>query len=466
MRATSRKVRGVASFYAQVEADGRPVWMCSHSHPSRRKANACARSHLKHMPRSGPAALRLLRRSWTPGEVQVPTDPQDGRPVLSRSYVESFLQCVQYRDDHSPDAAFGTVVHDAVYTYWQLCVAERAESMLAEVDRLVREAFFRPGAAVDPNRYEEARELVQGFVESRTLELHRLLIVERAPAIEFTLRADNGWCWLTGRADRIDRADGEDPDDPPRVIRLRDYKSGWAPSGGKALDGAPSTGSSRLIPHDFQRRFYAWLAFHDPRLSRDLEAVETEIDWMRYRGEPEVITYWRDDLEAWGRDMLWGLAQQWARRTAPPTGCAACTYCADRITCAGATTEARAIPTDDEAARGVAQEWIRSQARTKGLRDALAGYMQERDPMVVGGLEVGFLRPRQASWKPIRDKTIEIVKHLDLAGLNGQAATYPAGVAADKIPEVLRAPMVEAGLARWEVGPPAFKARKAGEEGS
>lgn len=462
MRATARKVPGVATFYGMVIADGRPVWICSHSHPTRRRANACARTHIKHLPRSGPAALRLLRQSWKPQEVSVPTDPDDGRPIFSRSHVEAFLQCVQFRDDHSPEAAYGTAVHDAVHMYWQLCIATHEESRLGDVDRIVRDAFFR-SEGNDPERYEEARSLVYEFVSSRLLDAGQLLVVDRLPAIEFSLRADNGWCWLTGRVDRLNRTDGEDPDDAPRIIRVKDYKSGWQPTGGARLDGAPSNGSTRVIPHEFQRRFYACLAFNDPRINPrgELEAVETEIEFMRYHGEPEVITYERGELDAWWEDVRWALAQRWQDRKAPPTGCNSCQFCADRITCGAATTEARAIPTDLEQARHLASDWIRTTARAKGQRAALLGFMQERDPIVVGGLEVGFLRPRKATWKA--SKPLEIVTHLNAAGMAGDQVLFTA-VDPRKVPDVLKAPMVEAGIARWEPGAPEFKARKAGAD--
>lgn len=471
MRPTARKIRfdrtllvslRAARFYAVIVDDGRPVWICAHTHETRKKANACARAQLKKLPRTGPAALRRLHATWTDQVVAVPL-AEDGRPELRRSWVEAFLQCVQYQGDESPDAEWGSVVHDAIHAYWQLCIARGEESMLSEVERLVTEAFFRrPGA--DPNRFQQAVDVVGGFCESRLLDAGRLLVLDRKPVIEYQLRADIGWAWLIGRVDRIDRMDADDPEDPPRIVRVRDYKSGWASSGAKALEEGAPDDERRVIPHEFQRRFYAMLAFLDPSLSSELEEVETEIDYIRYRGEPQVVRYFRGELDGWWRSVLWALEQRWQQRGGPPTGCASCPECALRATCGAALTVSKAVPHNEEEARELAQEWIRAKELTASRGSALKVYAEKHDPFVVGGLEVGFLRPHDAQWKPNNARTIEIVKHLDLAGLNGEAATYPAGVASDKIPKNMRAALVEAGLARWEYGPPAFKSRKRGED--
>lgn len=471
MKASARKVRAAVqpdmtvwpdSFYGVVLDRGRPVWMCAHSHDTRKRANACARGHLKRLPHSGPAALRLLRERWTPSHVEVPL-AEDGRPELRRSWVQDFLQCAQHQDAHSPDAEWGSVVHDAVHAYWMLCIARGEESMLGEVDRIVTEAFFRaPGA--DPDRYGEAVELVRNFCSSRLLEADKLLVVGRHPAIEFTLRADIGWAWLVGRVDRVDRTDGEDPDDPPRIIRIRDYKTGWQPQGGRALDDeAPSAnGSAWVIPHEFQRRFYAQLAFLDPRVGQDLEEVETEIDHMRYRGEPMLVTYGRGELDEWWRGVLWGLEQRWSQRDAPPTGCAACETCALRTTCAASLPEARLVPEDHGAAVELAQRWIRSKALVGSQREALSAYMREHgEPLTVGGLEVGFLRPHKQQWK-VNDP-LKVVAHMKAAGLPGEAALV-TWIDEKKVPREMKAPLVDSGAARWAPGPPVFKSRKAGED--
>ncbi len=465
MRPTYRKVPAPGrGYYALVTADKRPVWMCAHTHPDRHTAYLCAKRHVKRLPRTGPAALRRLRERWTPDHVEVPL-AEDGRPELRRSWVEDFLQCAQHQDAHSPDAEFGSVIHDAIHAYWQLCLARGEESMLSEVERLVREAFFRaPGA--DPNRYGEAVDLVQGFCSSRLLEAHRLLVLGRRPAIEHTLRADAGWCWLVGRVDRIDRMDGEDLDDPPRIVRIRDYKTGWQASGGRALDDeAPTANGSdhRVIPHEFQRRFYAQLAFLDAQLGGSLEEVETEIDHIRYRGEPMVITYMRGDLDEWWRGVLYGLAQRWQQRDAPPTGCAACETCALRTTCAASLPEARLVPFDPEGALELAQRWIRTRAMAAGQREALQAFLKERDALIVNGLEVGFLRPHKQQWRANQARALEIVQHLKLAGWAGEAVMYPPGIAEEKVPSKMKAPLVDAGLARWTLGPPAFKSRRVGE---
>lgn len=466
MRASFRKQsdRPVTdpSYYGVVTSSGRLLWACEHNHDSRKKAIACSRRHLKEQPTTRRARIRQMRGTWKRTETYIPTDPDDGRPMLSRSYIEHFLQCVQYANDDSPDAAFGSAVHAAIHAYYQLCVARGQESMLSEVDRIVREAYFMTPNGTEPGRYDEARELVYEFVASNPANLAELFSVAGRPALEFDLKADCGWFWLTGRADRIDRIDGDDPDDPPRILRVLDYKTGWDPeSRRRKIPNAPRPMYAAPVPHEFQRRTYAMAAFLDPRLNARLESVETAIVYPRNRRDPEIISYEKGELDGWWRDINWALAQRWQQRSGPPTGCAACEYCASRKTCGAATTDAKVVPETIEEAQDIAQQHVRAKQVTAGQSKALRSFMKGRSLMVVGGLEIGFAPPRVPTWKPT--DPLGIVNALNAQGLNGAAAMV-TWIDAKMIPDDMKAALVEAGVARWDEGDVAWRMRKAGTD--
>jgi hypothetical protein len=288
---------------------------------------------------------------------------------------------------------------------------------------------------------------VDRFVHTHLADLSTLMWIDGKPALEHTLRADVGWAIATATADRLDRMDGDDPDDPPRVIMSTDYKTQWA-----------------ATPHLFQGRTQAQLAF---LTWPDLEEFHWMPDPFKLRADPKegAIVYQRGDLDDWWQETIIGVQQRYELRMsgrARPTGGTACQYCALRPTCPQALPVARGIPENRDQFEELFGEWIRMEQAAKIRKDSLAAWARDRAPLQIGGYEVGFLEPREPQWKAT--DPLGIVQHLDALGMDGKAALFTS-IDKSKVPSYVKEGLVEAGVARFELGKPVFKRRRLGAPG-
>jgi hypothetical protein len=357
------------------------------------------------------------------------------KPVIRRTMLQGLLSCTEWASGESEQAAFGSAMHDAIAAYLLSCKAHREESRLADIDELARDAFFRKARGLDPSRLDEFKALLDRFARTHTADLHSLI------HLEHTLTTDEGFAILTGTVDRLDRIDGGDPDDPPTAILIRDWKTSWAPE-----------------PHAFQLMTYSALAC---KTWPSVQLVATEADHFRL-GSAGVIRaeYYREWLLEWWDDIIFGLRARLDGPTGTPTGGAGCQYCTKRFSCAAAIAPHNLSPENEEQAIEIFQTAIRHEAALDESKKALKAYFGDRDPAVWEGLEVGFLSPRDPSFK-VGD--IEAFRGaMKGLGLDPEPAIH-ASVEIKAVPSVVRPQLIEAGAAQMTLGDPAFKWRKAQE---
>lgn len=387
-----------------------------------------------------------------------------GKPHIRRSLMERLIACAVSESDQGENTSYGIYVHDCLYAYLLACVAHNEQTRWSDLDAIVTEQFYRIPRGLSPAHLDEARQLLDTFAHGHMANLQTLLWLPHyepnganewttdsipRPALEYTLSADVGWAVINGTVDRLDRLDGDDPDDPPRIIQATDYKSQWA-----------------ATPHLFQGRTYAQLAFLQP-WADGLEEFWWMPDPFRLRRDPNesVIVYKRGDLDAWWEETLHGVRQRWELRLsgrAVPTGGSACQYCALRYTCPQSLPVARGIPENREQFEELAMEWTRMTESAKIRKQGLEAYAKGRAPVLINGFHYGYMTPLEPQWKAT--DPMGIVTHLDAAGEDGKAALV-TWIAPNKVPYDQKPALVEAGVARYEMGPAQFKRRKAGATG-
>jgi PD-(D/E)XK nuclease superfamily len=355
------------------------------------------------------------------------------KPTLRRSEVQAILACTSYESGPSPNAALGSVVHDAIAAYILTCRTAGEETRLDQVEQLATEAFFRIPRGLDAGRLEEARMLLDRFARTHVAELATLLHVEK------TLTHDVGFALINGTVDRIDRADGGDPDDPFTEILISDWKTSWA-----------------VEEHAFQMMFYAALACHT---WPSVEAVTTRVDHFRLNDGIVEASYTRGWLLQWFGDIMVGLQKRLTEPKGEPTGGVACQFCAKRLTCGYAIAPFNAVPENDGQVEEIIQDWIRLDAAELETRKVLETYFSARLAMEVNGLEVGWLEPHDPVFRAVADvDTIEAAAKglmLDLEQL------VEKKLRSRGVPMAAKRALVDAGVAEFVPGPATFKARKA-----
>lgn len=442
-----------ASYYAVVTRDGRPMWSCEHDHPTRKRAIACGHRWVK----LGAGSLPPMQTRLTkPLKVPILSTSQDwGRPVIRRSLMERLISCAVSEPDQGDNAAFGSLVHDCIYEYLLACVTHQQESRWSDLRQIVVNQFYRVPRGINPQRLDEAHDLLDLWSHNHLADLHTLMYLPAAdgtrslPALEYMLTADVGWATITGTVDRLDRLDGDDRDDPPRIVQATDYKTQWA-----------------ATPHLFQGRTYAQLAFLQP-WATGLEEFHWMPDPFKLRSDPHegAIVYRRGDLDEWWKETIVGVKQRWDLRLsgrAVPTGGAACQYCALRYSCPQALPMARGIPENPEQAEELAMEWVRLDESAALRKESLAAYFKERAAQRVNGYEVGWLEPRDERF--VASDPMGIVTALNAMGLDGASVLFTS-IDKEKIPNHMKAGLVAAGVAKMAKGAATFKRRKAGAVG-
>lgn len=327
------------------------------------------------------------------------------KPTLRRSEIQALLSCSAYVGDESEAAAFGTLVHRLIAD-----PANVAE-ILAEL------------CGVGPERFDEARGLLGRFLATHELADDAM--------VESTLRIETAHAFVEGTPDRVEFLSATE-------AVVLDWKTGWAVSDAS-----------------FQMKFYgAMLAVTQP----ELLTVYARADFIRLTDGVVECQWPTSELRAWWEyDIVAALPGILERRENPtPTGGSACQYCRKRLTCALSVAPARDAPASAEDAGRMVGDLVRLEAGVEAHRAALKVWFGDREPMVVGGVECGFLAPRDASFRPTATPQT-IAWWLDDNGFSG------AGVLSldrSKIGKPLARQLVDAGLGEMTTGAPVFKSRK------
>jgi hypothetical protein len=353
---------------------------------------------------------------------------QTPKPVLRRTEVQNLLSCTEWESGSSEAAAFGSAFHEAVAQYLLVCQTHREETRVADVEDIARDAFFRVARGLDPARLDEFRTLVDQFARSHVAGLSTLMSIER------TLTADVGFAVLTGTLDRLDRLDDGETCEPPTDILITDWKTSWG-----------------VEDHAFQLRFYgALVCLTWPTV----EHVHTRADHVRAQNGIVEAEYARAELLGFWEDVLRGLRARLTGPTGTATGGTACRYCGKRRTCGAAVGSCRAVPDSADSARRLFGDLMRLEAAVDEARSSLKRYFAEREPALWDGTEVGFLPPREPSWRVTDPQGVQTF--LRTRGLDAKL-----GLDGRQVPEALKRELVDAGLARYEPGRVEFRVRNA-----
>lgn len=359
------------------------------------------------------------------------------RPEIRRTLLQALLSCGAAEPSSGGEAAaFGQVAHDFIARYWAACLALGQEEHRTGVEQLASQAFHA-GAGVDPNRWPEFLQLCQDFADVHLLGAKTLIAYEKPLAV------DVGWAILNGRLDRLDRSDDGDPDDDPTRITIVDWKT-----------------QIPVEPFVFQGGVYAQLVFLN---YPSVEEVEWQLDFIRRRTMPDPVIYERGQLDSWWEGVVSAAEKIWHDREAGramPTGGAACQYCAKRYECAAAVRPASLIPESDDQAEEIISDWLRLQAGVDEREKALKAFFAERSPLLVNGLEVGFLSSREPTPSTADpEAVIEWLNTRSALPLEGEVALRTS-IDWTKVPRTYWPELVEAGLAEIP-DRISFKARKA-----
>lgn len=257
--------------------------------------------------------------------------------------------------------------HEVVAEYQRRAVADQS----ADPPVLMHQAFKDVGAGrqwgVAPDRMEEGLALCMRWVETHDANPSTL------EGVELTMSVDVGQAVLTGTVDRMDRV-GSD------AALITDWKTSY--SKGDDL---------------WQLKFYSCLAcVSRPHLQR----LYARADYVRLSDGVVSHEWSRDELrDWWGTYIVPGVRGLLANIDPQPQGGAACTYCASRWDCAMSIAPYRNEPITDGDRRAMVGELVRLENAADERRAALKAAYAHREPEDVNGLEVGWLHPREGSFR-------------------------------------------------------------------
>jgi RecB family exonuclease len=377
-------------------------------------------------------------------------------PRVSPSRLEAWDRCpAAYRFEYVlrlPQPAgdqrprlLGSVTHALLEDYLQETLRTGTRPPLARVAAIAAGLLEHggiPGASCDLIR--EAAELVSRWLAQWTVPVETIVAVERALAVDrhgTHVEWDAPDAFVRGRLDLVTVAG-------PRATVL-DWKSGWVSEDEDGLRVAWAPGLYAAL-------LWAWA----PRL----EEVSVEYHYLRTGRTARVALSRSDAIEtlAWARALAAriaaGLAAPEDPEAFPPRPSTACGTCpwVNRCPAGQAALEAMAegpIP-DDAEARRLGTLLLAGEARVARLRDRLRQYLQDRKPLALDGMELGFFptKGRYDAAAVFRAATEARVDPWALLGVDGRAlATF-----------LKRQPGAERVLARaWTATPPWFGHRKA-----
>jgi RecB family exonuclease len=325
---------------------------------------------------------------------QTAADPAVERlPRVSPSRLEAWDRCpAAFRFAHvlrlpQPVAdqtprLLGSVAHALIETYvreaWTTGTPPALDRLPALARALVSAHGLPEAATVALARH--ATELVTAWLSRWSLPLAHVVGVEQALAIE--VRGDRvGWdapnVFLRGRLDLV-VVEGRD-------ATVCDWKSGWLTEDDEDLRRAWAPGCYAAL-------LWAWA----PRL----ETVTVEYHYLRTSRVAQTRFTRADATEAlaWARTAAAVIGDALARPddpTAfpprPSTACATCPW-VNRCPAGQAALEAMdETPIADDAEAGrLARLLLAGEARIGRLRERLRQYLQDREPLALDGVELGF----------------------------------------------------------------------------
>jgi RecB family exonuclease len=377
-------------------------------------------------------------------------------PRVSPSRLEAWDRCpAAYRFEHvlrlpQPIAdqgprLLGSVAHALVEAYVREAQATGRRPSLDRLPVLARDLVTQqavPGE-VGAALVREATALLGGWLGRGVIPLEHAVAVEHALAIDAGGRHvewDAPGAFLRGRLDLV-AVEG-------RQATVCDRKSGWVTEDDETLPWVWAPGCYAAL-------LWAWA----PRL----EAVTIEYHYLRTGRVACTVFTPADAAEtlAWARTAAGRMAQALAIPDdpaafppRPSTACATCPW-VNRCPAGQAALEAMdeaPIP-DDAEARRLAAPLLTGEARVARLRDRLRHYLQDRDPLALDGVELGFFptKGRYDAAAVFRAATDTGVDPWPLLAADGRAlAAF-----------LKRRPAAERSLApAWGATPPWFGHRK------
>jgi RecB family exonuclease len=313
-------------------------------------------------------------------------------PRVSPSRLEAWDRCpAAYRfeyvlrlpepmGDQQP-RLLGSVAHALLEDYLQETVRTGARPPLTRVAATAAgllEDGGIPGAGGDLIR--EAAELVSRWLTEWTVPVESVVAVERALAVDghgTHVEWDAPNAFVRGRLDLVTVAGSH--------ATILDWKSGWLSEDEDGLRVAWAPGLYAAL-------LWAWA----PRL----KDVSVEYHYLRTGQTVRVALSRTDAMEtlAWARALATriaaGLAAPQHSGAFPPRPSTACGTCPWVNRCPAGQSALEAmdeapIPGDAEARR-LAGQLVTGEARVGRLRERLRQYLQDREPLALDGMEIGF----------------------------------------------------------------------------
>jgi putative RecB family exonuclease len=313
-------------------------------------------------------------------------------PRLSPSRLEAWDRCpAAYRFAHvlrlpqpigdQRPRLLGSVAHTLLERCLREALRSRTRLPLTTVSALAAvlvEEGDVPDASTELIR--EAAELVTRWLTQWAVPVEHLVAVEHALAVDASGRLV-AWeapdAFIRGRLDLV----GVEQ----QRATILDWKSGWVSEDEEGLRVAWAPGLYAAL-------LWAWA----PRL----EQISVEYHYLRTGRVARVVLTRADAAEtlAWARALASRIAAALATpedpRAFPPrpsTACGTCPWvnrCPAGHAALGAMAEG-SIP-DDVEARRLAGLLLAGEARVGRLRERLKAYLQDREPLALDGLELGF----------------------------------------------------------------------------
>jgi putative RecB family exonuclease len=313
-------------------------------------------------------------------------------PRLSPSRLEAWDRCpAAYRfayvlrlpqpvGDQRP-RLLGSVAHALLERYLREALRSGTRPPLTTVSGLAA-ALVEEGDVPDASTelIREAAELVARWLTQWAVPVEHLVAVEHALAVDASGRRaawDAPAAFIRGRLDLV----GVEQ----QHATVLDWKSGWVSEGEEGLRVAWAPGLYAAL-------LWAWA----PRL----EQISVEYHYLRTGRVARVVLTPADAAEtlAWARTLASRIALALATPEdpgafppRPSTACGTCPW-VNRCPAGHAALEAMAegpIP-DDAEARRVAGLLLAGEARVARLRERLKEYLQDREPLTLDGLELGY----------------------------------------------------------------------------
>jgi RecB family exonuclease len=313
-------------------------------------------------------------------------------PPLSPSRLEAWDRCpAAYRFEYvlrlpQPVAdqrprLLGLLAHGLLEAYLRDTQATGTPAPPEHLDALAQELLARgavPEATASLMR--EAAALISPWLAQWTIPVDGLVAIEQPLAVDAGGRLAE-WqapgVFIRGRLDLVCVDAGR--------ATILDWKSGWLSEDEEQLRFAWAPGLYAAL-------LWAWA----PRL----EAVTVEYHYLR-TGRTSRVTLARADAEetlAWARSVGSVIARALATpddpATFPPRPSSACATCpwVNRCPVGRAALDALDEPpiADESEAQRLAGLLITGEARVGRLRDRLKQYLDDREPLMLNGLELGF----------------------------------------------------------------------------